>query len=91
MNKSTLLTSLSLAFLFIACGEETTENITQVNQMAMDVVSSVKNLPKCTKDNEGEQAFVKGEKSARVCVDGEWISAVGDYSTLRKNSKTKAA
>ncbi|MBR3072828.1 FISUMP domain-containing protein [Fibrobacter sp.] len=90
MNKITLLTLLFLAFLFIACGEETTENITQVNQMAMEVVSSAKNLPKCTKDNEGEQAFVKGEKSARVCVDGEWISAAGDYSCTTKELKDKS-
>ena len=70
-----------LAFLFFtvfflaSCGEEgTTENITQINQMGMEVVSSVGDLPKCTKDNEGEMAFVKGESTPRICVDKKWFA-----------------
>ncbi len=89
MKKISLLTLFPLILLFNACGDETTENITQVN-MAMEVVSSAKNLPKCTKDNEGEQAFVKGEKSARVCIDGEWISVAGGYSCTTKELKDKS-
>ena len=62
-------------FFFAACGEQgTTENITQINQMGMDVVASVDELPECSKENEGEQAFVKGESSARVCVDEKWFA-----------------
>lgn len=64
----------SIAFLLAACGGETTENVTNISQMGMDVVSSVGDLPKCTGDNEGEQAFVKGETSARICVDGKWFA-----------------
>ena len=62
-------------FLFAACGEQgTTENITQINQMGMDVVASVEELPECSRENEGEMAFVKGETSARVCVDEKWFA-----------------
>lgn len=60
--------------VLVACGDETTENVTNISQMGMDVVSSVGDLPKCTGDNEGEQAFVKGETSARICVDGKWFA-----------------
>ena len=67
--------AISIPLFFAACGEQgTTENITQINQMGMDVVASVDELPECTKDNEGEQAFVKGETSARVCVDEKWFA-----------------
>ena len=62
------------AFLLAACGD-TVEN---VNQMGMNVVSSVDDLPKCTDKNEGEQALVKGETSVRVCVDGEWFATKSD-------------
>ena len=74
-RKFLFLTCSSLALL-AACGDETT----QVNQMGMEVADSVENLSKCTKDREGEQAFVKDESSARICIDGDWVSMMGDYS-----------
>ena len=98
--------SLALVALFLAaCGESTTENITQqINQTGMDVVESVKDLPKCTKDNEGEVAWVKGENSSRVCVDGKWFATKdtlvvagdtvymdgGDFSCTTKELKDKS-
>jgi len=66
--------AISIPLFFAACGESTTENVTNINQMGMDVVASVDELPECTKKNEGEQAFVKGETSARVCVDEKWFA-----------------
>ena len=62
------------SILFTACGDETTENITQINQTDIEVVSSTKELPKCTKDNVGQQAFVKGESSTLICVDNKWVA-----------------
>ncbi|WP_297698945.1 FISUMP domain-containing protein [uncultured Fibrobacter sp.] len=80
----------SLIF-FAACGEQgTTEKIVEVASSGLDVVSSVKDLPKCTKDNEGEQALVKGETSVRVCVDGKWFATVvKDTSDNEFSCKTK--
>ena len=75
------------AFLLVACGD-TVEN---VNQMGMDVVDSVADLPKCTSKNEGEQALVKGESTVRVCVDGEWFATAsgdaGDFSCKTEELK----
>ena len=65
----------ALAFGLIACGEETTENVTNINQMGLDVVASVKDLPECTSDNDGSMAFVKKENGTRVCVDGDWVAS----------------
>ena len=81
----------AITVLLIACGESTTENVTNVNQMGMDVVKSVKDLPECTKENEGEQAWVKGESSTRVCVDGKWFATVAsDSSALTCTTKELA-
>ena len=57
---------------FAACGDEVTTQVIQDNNMS--IVSTTKELPKCTKDNEGEQAFVKGETAPRVCMDGKWFA-----------------
>ena len=75
----------SIAFLLAACGDEVT---TQVIQDNMSIVSTTKELPKCTKDNEGEQAFVKGEKSERICVDGKWesLNSSGKDTVLVKDT-----
>ena len=64
--------SIAVAFL-AACGDEVTNQIVQDN---MIIVSSTKELPKCTKDNEGDEAFVKGETSERICIDGKWTALV---------------
>ena len=63
--------AIIVALLLAACGD-TVEN---VNQMGMDVVASEDDLPKCTKDNEGELAFVKDDDATRVCVSGKWKPA----------------
>lgn len=69
--------AISSAFMLVACGENTTtEKIVEVASSGIDVVASVSDLPKCTKDNEGEQALVKGEASVRVCVDGKWFATL---------------
>ena len=64
------------AMFLVACGDETT----QINQTGLEVADSVDDLSKCTKDREGEQAFVKDENAARICIDGDWVPMVGDYS-----------
>ncbi|WP_297698920.1 FISUMP domain-containing protein [uncultured Fibrobacter sp.] len=95
--KSLGFASVLVGILLAACGEQgTTENITQINQIGMEVVSSVKDLPKCTKDNEGELALVKGETSVRVCVDGKWFATVAkdssdnEFSCTTKELKDKS-
>ena len=65
------------ATFFAACGENTTtENIVEVAAGGTEVVASVSELPKCTKDNEGERVWVKEESSDRICVDGKWFATV---------------
>ena len=80
MNRFACLLAAATALFFLtACGD--TENFTQINQTGVDVYASADDLPECTDENEGDQAFVKGEASARLCVDGEWF--VTDRSSAK--------
>ena len=60
----------SIAILLAACGDE----VTQISQTGLEVYSAEKDLPECTTKNEGEQAWIKGEPSVRICSDGEWFA-----------------
>ena len=73
------MVALAAMGILVACGD-TVENVNQINQMGMAVVDSAKDLPKCTDENEGEQAVVKGESAIRVCIDGEWQAMSSDGS-----------
>ena len=65
----------SIAIFLASCGEDSTvENITQVNQSGIEVISDVSKLPKCKKDNDGEMVWVKGEYAPRKCTDSKWYA-----------------
>ena len=91
--KQSPIAMFAFAFLFAACSEnETSGYVTNINQTGVDVVASVDELPKCQKDNEGYLVFVKGENSARICIDGKWFatkdsSNVGDFNCTTKELK----
>ena len=88
--------ALLASVLLVACGDETT----QINQTGVEVVDSVSDLPKCTSNNDGSIAYVKGETSARICVEGEWFAAAeaakdtvyvsGDFSCKTEELKDKS-
>ena len=92
MKKSLALLMTPAAFAFLAaCGD----NVENINQMGMEVVASADDLPKCTDDNEGEQAFVKDEDALRICVGGKWktVSSNGagtDFSCKTEELKDKS-
>ena len=78
----------SAAILLAACGDEVTE-VTNIYHSGFNVVDSVKDLPKCTDDNEGDPAFVKQESSARICVDGDWVPMASDVGNSDFSCKTE--
>lgn len=61
-----------VAFLFAACGEESTEKVVEGQT---SVVSFVSELPECDNSNDGEQVLVEGEATVRVCSGGKWYAA----------------
>ena len=72
------LTIISATLLLTACGDD----VTQINQTGLEVADSVKDLPKCTEKNEGDQAIVKGESFIRVCLEGEWFATTSGEDAL---------
>ena len=68
MKKLALPITVAAAFFLVACGD-TVEN---VYQTGLEVFASEDDLPKCSDENEGEQAFVKDDDAVRVCVGGKW-------------------
>ena len=88
-----LILALAFAFLLAACGDNV-ENTT-VNQLGLEVVATEDDLPECTDDNEGEQAFVKDVDATRICIDGKWKksdngSGSADFSCTTKELKDKS-
>ena len=85
-----------VTFILLACGEDsTTEKIVEVAAERTTVVADVSELPKCEKDNEGEQVFVTGEESLRICADGKWFATLGsadaaDFACTTKELKDKS-
>ncbi len=61
--------------LLLACGDDTTEVVSQTVPNNIEIVAEESDLPECTEDNEGEQVLVKGENTARTCIDDEWTAA----------------
>ena len=72
--------------LFVACGDDI-ENTT-INQTGVELFDSSEDLPECTDKNESDLVFVRGETSARICVDGEWIALSSDGSDVDFSCKT---
>lgn len=77
-----LLTKLALAgsVLYLgACGDDATTEWTTNRVSESDVVSSIDDLPECSKEMKGEQVFVKDESAIYVCYGKDWKIA-GYYS-----------
>ncbi len=97
-NQTSLIAALFVASFLSACGEDsTTEKIVEVATERTAVVADVSELPKCNKDNEGGHAYVKGETSERICVDGKWFALKEsegvsdfDFSCTTKELKDKS-
>ena len=97
-NQTSLIAALLVAILLSACGEDSsTEKIVEVAAEHTAIVADVSELPKCNKDNEGGHAYVKGETSERICVDGKWFALKEsegvsdfDFSCTTKELKDKS-
>ena len=72
--------------LLVACGDDI-ENTT-INQTGVELFDSSEDIPECTDKNESDLVFVRGETSARICVDGEWIALSSDGSDVDFSCKT---
>ena len=91
-KKGTGLTIPTFAglLIFAACSDQrNSDSVVQINQLGIEVVTSIDDLLKCDSDHEGEQALIKGEVSVRVCVDGKWYATLGSGDNSELSCTTK--
>lgn len=81
------LAALSLAVLFVACGDDSGNNSN--NSEKMEVVSSIYNLGDCTESLDGDTVFVKDKKADYICLDGEWQPLEEDDDEDEVSSSSK--
>ena len=65
---------LIMAMLFAACGDDDSSFAPRDNTVSdSDIVAeSFDDLPVCSSKREGATAYIKDEKNAYMCVDGDW-------------------
>ena len=70
-----------MAFFLVGCDGTDVEDSLGAQEV-VPVVNTVSELPDCTGENEGKQAYVRGEPTARICADGKWYGTLesGDFS-----------
>lgn len=68
--------TISLPLFLIACGDETTNNITETTGMTL--IEKGAKIPDCTDDNAGEMVYATDSAAAFFCADGKWQSLKGE-------------
>ena len=60
--------------LLFACGDESSNSTSPIQNSESDYIVSVfADLPSCTNKQEGVVAYVKDEKKAYTCKNGDWV------------------
>ena len=95
------LAALSLAFVFGACGDDSSSGADSGSKQRE--VSTIYDLGACTADREGDSVYVIEKKSDYLCQKGEWIeldaennpnsssSAKSEPSSSSANSKNSSS
>ena len=97
--KQSPVTVFALAFLLASCGDE--GNSAKSSEPADDssssstvsdfVTDTFADLPVCVDKREGATAYVKDEKVAYICVDGDWTPDSEDQSSASVNKESSSS
>ena len=68
--------AISLPLFLTACGDETTNNITET--AGMTLIEKGAKMPDCTADNAGEMVYATDSAAAFFCADSKWQSLKGE-------------
>ena len=94
--------TLALSAMLAACVDDSTsaKDTDRSEEVYSDlVVETFDDLPVCSDNREGATAYVKDEKNAYMCVDGDWVpeeensssSIASSSSTIRNDSSSSSA
>ncbi len=73
---------ISCLFLLAACGGDSSGSKgTEPAEVADIMADSFNDLPVCTVKHKGAVAYVKDEKKAYICIDGDWFSDDDEISS----------
>lgn len=97
--KQSPVTVFALAFLLASCGDDSSKGTEPVNDSSSSstvsdiVTDTFADLPVCVDKREGATAYVKDEKVAYICVDGDWTpdSEVQSSASVNKESSSSVA
>ena len=77
--------AISLPLFLTACGDETTNNITETTGMTL--IEKGAKIPDCTDDNAGEMVYATDSSAAFFCADGKWQSLKGEKGEQGKQGE----
>ena len=91
----------ALALFFAACSDDGSstkgagpvDDLTSSSAVSDIVTDTFADLPVCVDKREGATAYVKDEKVAYICVDGDWTpdSEVQSSASVNKESSSSVA
>ena len=95
--KKLLIGAFALSAMLAACVDDSTS--AKDTDQSDELVETFDDLPVCSDNREGATAYVKDEKNAYMCVDGDWVpeeensssSIASSSSTIRNDSSSSSA
>ena len=92
-----LAVTIATLGMFIACGDDSSSSAPEQTSESIEstdtdlVVQAFDDLPVCSNKREGFTAYVKDEKVAYVCEDGDWTPDSDENVDKKSSSSGKAS
>ena len=92
-----LAVTIATLGMFIACGDDSSSSAPEQTSESIEstdtdlVVKAFDDLPVCSNKREGSTAYVKDEKVAYVCEDGDWTPDPDENVNKKSSSSGKAS
>ena len=92
-----LAVTIATLGMFIACGDDSSSSAPEQTSESIEstdtdlVVKAFDDLPVCSNKREGSTAYVKDEKVAYVCEDGNWTLDSDENVKKKSSSSGKAS
>ncbi len=92
-----LAVTIATLGMFIACGDDSSSSAPEQTSESIEstdtdlVVKAFDDLPVCSNKREGSTAYVKDEKVAYVCEDGDWTPDSDENVDKKSSSSSKAS
>ena len=86
--KKLLIGAFALSAMLAACVDDSTS--AKDTDQSDELVETFDDLPVCSDNREGATAYVKDEKTAYVCVDGDWVPEEENSSSSIASSSSSS-